>query len=1085
MKPSDKATWPDVEPDVNLDPRRPGDLLFLLAAAAMRATPRLDENTEEYATAADAEEVSACVARVAAHLDELLSEPGDPPDASWLSSCSTASLASRALRAVEVSDDWADPLRTKLDAALSNVRTQLDGRRNSWLIAGRSARMRERFGPDCLPWSMFLGGGAATWLAEAARRPPEEVAVDAWCDGDLDAADSETLRGALSDDPVLRAAYRSRVLDQLDPVEIGWDADDGSPVASVPVPHVTDDATIEVLASSTGTRWQLPWRDIPVELASDDDPGPLGEQMLSPLAVRVIDGRTRAALETLDHLLRLRSIPSGRPDSTTHRDATFAAVAHLRSAGVRAVLSAAQETFERGLLNSAAPPELHQILELRMLLEEADISWDDMDLTLEICHLDEELRHFGPAFLLLKHDDYEALVEDHHPDHDAWWGVGLALDRGAPAADVEEALRRHLAASAEQHAPREHNDAADADTRPEPYRPSLGDLDRVRRMRELLNQAPPPREVVPQHWSADRGQRIGIADDRRPDDGNDDNRPCRWLEHGLLQTMLRAVREPPESRGGFFEDNQRSMGMVEDRVVPGRVALLLAFPGESVGTVVELRLTHNPNGPWTPDTWLGQRAYDGIRRAFFAVSRLTADGQPRYPLREHGMQLIAPKRGLAGLEGESLALPLAIAMASLWSDTPLPPDFAATGRLIDTPNAVAIAPVASVLDKSRGLGGHWGAAESRPRLFVHPDNACEVDPRAASAVPVATLVEALEALAINLSQVRYEQPVGVAARLAELNRLVQDVQDQNLHEFANRMGGTDPWMLLGDRMRALVSSLATERGVLPSQLDNGRVQAALALTHAGDHRAADLVLEPIGDGPETPVWIRAHRNIVALGVAIDDEDFDHCGRLSATLDSEAEELQGEHRELLLGRIRGTQGRAWMHARQLDPAISLLQTAVDLHGSSLNIGERGRSRIYLAAALRLAGRLDAAEEELLRSLEDLLGDETRPNERSYQRQTLVFHQYEAARLALAQGRTDVAIEAAQRALVETQYYGPWPKIGVLRTLAQAQRAAGDEAAAEQTVQRLRAACEEAPWDAEFYVRFLSEAQGSYRTDGEIY
>jgi tetratricopeptide (TPR) repeat protein len=263
-----------------------------------------------------------------------------------------------------------------------------------------------------------------------------------------------------------------------------------------------------------------------------------------------------------------------------------------------------------------------------------------------------------------------------------------------------------------------------------------------------------------------------------------------------------------------------------------------------------------------------------------------------------------------------------------------------------------------------------------------------------------------------------------------------------------------------------------------------RTMAALAYTHAGDHDAAAAALHQLEPSDELPLALRGLSLIVELGLQIDQQNWPKCHELSEQLEEMCRRMPASESALILGRALGVRGRALLHQRQLDPAILLLQRAVEEHQQHLP-RELGRSRCYLAMAYREAGELERALETLARAAQDL-DHYTKSYSIPYYLTSRLYWLYERARTLFGLGRYQEAIEDAMEALKEATWRGWWPRAGIMRTLVWAHRRAGQPEKASELVQEMERLAEHAPPYGQALAQALvSEARGDAGTRGEVY
>jgi hypothetical protein len=319
-------------------------------------------------------------------------------------------------------------------------------------------------------------------------------------------------------------------------------------------------------------------------------------------------------------------------------------------------------------------------------------------------------------------------------------------------------------------------------------------------------------------------------------------------------------------------------------------------------------------------------------------------------------------------------------------------------------------------------------------------------------------------------------------RRAELQQLITHAEEHQIQPYSGPE--RDPWLVLGDRIRILVRSLAGDLRNEPYLLDKGRAMAALAFTHGGDDAGASEMLADLEQHGDDHPFTRVFGQIVALDRLIDRDDWAASQQLEASLSQSLQTLGPKIRPPLMGRALGTLGRALMHRRALDQAVPVLQAAVSEHEAALAF-EVPRSRVYLAMALRMAGHHEEALRQLDLAFAGFAAKET--FSQPYLESCLMYWHYERARLLVETERPDEAVYHGREALAEAAWRGPWPKLGILRTLAWSERARGEEAAARGRIAEMETVSR-AIGDVDtrrFAEGLIEEARGPFRRDGQVY
>jgi hypothetical protein len=721
-------------------------------------------------------------------------------------------------------------------------------------------------------------------------------------------------------------------------------------------------------------------------------------------------------------------------------------------------VAAAARVFDLGSDDDDACSWAECLLALRVALEAVSMTQDAPTLVDALARADVALEPFGSATLLVGDEAYGRITSAFPVDDTVWWGSRAALSQRVSTDRLREKLRTispravvtpirpvsepvWLAAAA-------HRDLSTsieglATCAPEDLR---GHFDRV--MSELART------------------------------------PCPWLRQDLRRVMDRVASSRP-ALGWRIDAIEEALAPA-----PGRVPLLLYLPELHQGVVLELRLSIRDDGLWSSAPVLRPMARDAIRSAYLAVSACADARRAREDLEKHSVELVGPPAVLAGLrsvDGTSLALPAALAFASLWLGRAPASDVAATGGLSLRASTVFVDPV--------GASG-WGAkcqalsswAEGRAiRLLASVD---QQRPQGAPGVEVVTvrdLDEALDAAGLGLRGVSsWASARSVADDLASLDALFWDLQTQNLARHASQ--SESPWAVLGDRITSLSITLA---GSLPQddpRLRRAAAYAALAYTHAGEMgRIGNLRDVDPGDAPPGIAVVVLLSSLVRC---IGAEQFEGCSALREALEDKLGVVHESERRSLLGVVRGTQGRSFLHDRTLSwkervgQSLPLLRESVS-HHASVHPAEAPRSRIYLAMALR-AGALPEEAEAQLSQARGELDTHTRSWSVPYFHTTLVYWLYERARLDVALGQPRLALDHTASALERADALGFWPALGILRTRAWAFRLLGEGDEAESCVAHmglLRARVPESA--APLMDRIVEEACGLPRLDGEVY
>lgn len=509
--------------------------------------------------------------------------------------------------------------------------------------------------------------------------------------------------------------------------------------------------------------------------------------------------------------------------------------------------------------------------------------------------------------------------------------------------------------------------------------------------------------------------------------------------------------------------------------VPGEVDLLVTVEnGGRVGRLLRVTVKRGEGDPFEHHPELAPIARDAIREAYAAAAAACPSGTPPTLLEDHAF-VVHELLDITAIDGRSLGLPFVLAFASLWLDRPLDADLAATGCVVRGPGREwLVGAVDHVEAKAAAL---YAAADGRGRrLMANPEHEPEIRAFDHEPVLVSTVGEALRSAGLDLpkSNLPGAWP-DRRTRLRAIADLADTIEAQDIQRFT---AWGDPWTLLGDRMALLVHDLADD---VDEQVPRGKVYGALAYIHAGKLDAAAALLRGVAIEHVSPE-IDVVRRIVELDEAIDRSSPERCTELSAALATALAAVPEARRRPLAGLALGTLGRALLHAGDFDAAIPLLEEAVAHHAAHA-LYELGRTRLYLASALRNAGRLAEAREQLEHAERDLEAH-TKTWSRPYCVQCRAFWLYERARLAIIEDDAALAVELAHEAHALVQRQGFWPALGILRVLAWAYRMLGQPDEADLYVARMQA-LDVPPAHHDLRDRLLAEASGLPTPYGEVY
>jgi len=743
------------------------------------------------------------------------------------------------------------------------------------------------------------------------------------------------------------------------------------------------------------------------------------------------------------------------------------AVAHELEAGdLHDRVKRAARVFDEGIDDDDARAWIECIFEIRLALEEFSMGQDAPALIDALACADQALDAFGSAVLLVRDEEFARLSRNLPLDEETWWGKREALEQRVAEARVKQVLSSAVVKADVIPFPAGgRHEQADS---PAIWRAAAANEDVTTLVRGLRSCAP----------SDLRGRFAEVLEALEAT-------PCPWLRRDVKLAVdeLEPIRE---MLGWRWEALREAVAPV-----PGRVPVLLYLPERHEGVLLELRVARSDHGLWSRAEALMPVARDAIRRAHAAVAASSDTRQPRFVLEQHTIDFVGPTRildSLRAIDGTSLALPSAIAFASLWLGRAPAWDIASTGGLEIHPDRIRVTTVGSSgLDaKIRALSS-W-TQPIVPRLLVARAHDETSEDEGVERIAVSDLADALTLADLRLDGASSWAPLGdQATRIAELDRSFHELRTQDLRR--HRISGANPWAVLGDRMQLLATSLVGSLAQDDPRLRQADAYVALARAHAGDMQSVGSLPEA-DDDPSTPPGIATVRLLSSLVRHIGAERFEGCDAIRRALDDKLAALHPTERHSLQGMVRGTQGRSFLHDRRLtlaervSQALPLLEESVSHHERFQPV-EVARSRIYLAMALRTAGRCEEAAEQLDRAGRELESI-TRPWSGAYHQSTRTYWLYERARLNLVMGSPNEALEQTAEALKLVDEQNFWPAIGILRTRAWAFRMLNDPQGAQQCVKQMQRLEKQAPESTRRLIaRIVEEAAGEPRSDGEVY
>jgi len=1010
-----------------------------------------------------------CIAaELDAYLEALTPAPPEDPHAldGWIFGAESVGLAAAAC------ERFGDAVTPAIRAAFARRIERIREDARAWpaptwdcaLVAAQT-----RLGaPGVVPWTEIRSRYAQGRLVAAEV---DDAAIEAWVVDALHAEDAEQLRAWVRHEPRWRAAYGAVVRwlgDEIivaaradpqtvhaasDAAELRW----AEPLLSVPVPHRGVGVRFEVLRGHGGVFSRFTdassvafatHADGAVTWADDV----LGE-IRSPL--RLLAPQTPEILhDVADSTAQLAAgtpHPRGLPIA-------LAVTAGLESGLAHDALAEAAHLFATGDDGTGDEPRCAAaVLCTRAALERLGDRLEDehqrvLDVALE--RADAAIGVHADGLLLLDDVVVSDCVGGDAPPAGAWWGRPRELDARVPL----QVLRRELERA-----------------RPGPSHAAEGGVVLSFEPRRVEARVLSIRAAeVPAEYRVAAADSAGcvsaLAELESIDPGNAQafdtaHRTLLRLCLGTaglwrnpeLAPRVRRVRDRHPSRASELDVIERWLSPQ-----PGAV-IIPAVRENGQGIVLEARVRFAPGVGLGR---LGRVAHDAVARAFAALVESSPTG-PRHLLEDHAIEIIGD---VDLLEGASLALPIALAMASLWLDAAIPADLAASGDLGGRDRA-EVRPVDGIGAKAETLDRE----ASTTRMLCSAEQAPHASRGHVTAVPVTTLGEALAVAGLELARATFEPAWrDVQARLLALQQWVDAVKYQDLLEFS---ASTEPWFALAERMRLIIESLAATVG--QRELLDARIHCALAFTHAGAPRAARAVLQTAGRDESMPPPFCLICDVVDLGVCVDEGEWASCAAIMERLDAELDAAPPYVRDAVYGMARGSQGNALLHLADPEAAARRHSEAVTFHAKH-QVRELARSRVHLAAALRVLGRPLDALAELERAEQDLA--KAREHSVAYANTTSIYLDYERARALVDMGLGLEAHVAATRALQRCDG-AFWPRLGILRTLAWAHRLLGDTRSVEACLEHM---CRlDVKHDVALRDRLVAEAEGPPTPRGEIY
>ncbi len=388
-----------------------------------------------------------------------------------------------------------------------------------------------------------------------------------------------------------------------------------------------------------------------------------------------------------------------------------------------------------------------------------------------------------------------------------------------------------------------------------------------------------------------------------------------------------------------------------------------------------------------------------------------------------GHELVVSSAG-TGVDGRSLGVALAAALVSCWSGRAPRSDVAATAALSTQGELETIAGLEAKLD---------ALAHSYPRVrrvvvarAQQPLEATEL--AGITLVRHDTIEDALGELGLSLAEV-----TGELLPASDAERLVGELPSVHSVDYA-----AEEWREHALRARLL----ATHAGVHEEQRLVARAFGVLFHLHAGDEAEAKELSSSLSDEAveSLPAAVGAWVWFIKASAAIDNGALANGRAWAERACHLAETTSGKDRRDVLGRARGTLGRALMHAGEDEAAVPLLRSAAEHHQAELR-REAARSWNTLAIALRRAGRYEDALDALAHASRAIANE---PGEKGSATSILFMH-YERGRTFFDLGRFDEA--RTELELVRQRSDSDYPRVGCLRYFAAIDASRGEGSASE--------------------------------------
>ena len=483
---------------------------------------------------------------------------------------------------------------------------------------------------------------------------------------------------------------------------------------------------------------------------------------------------------------------------------------------------------------------------------------------------------------------------------------------------------------------------------------------------------------------------------------------------------------------------------------------------------------------------LASLAGDALYTAHTALRNLVPKGRTWAGLHDHVVELVGARDvPFDGVNGDDLALPCALALASLWLEQPIRPWVVGTGRLfasgrVKASKAADIAERLTALRETYPAVRGWSAIVPKSRARLRAPQGIRLAPPAG----VRCLSDALEVAGLK----DILNPSQAPTRRVRFDAKAERSSDSRFEPEASVANMNDDTMTPSEQ-------LAVHQPRVDDTIPRTRLQAARYLLQRGFPGPG--VTEASLEQTDLP-WAAELRMADLRQFVADDQQQSAAAMQTAATQVKAlghnDRFLEQTNLVLKGRIHRNLSFFFLHRRDAALALTHAQHAVDAHYRSITARfQVAQSLLACARAHRAIGlRTDDADgarmalREALSLLQETCEWEMN-NHLSFFSQPLfistrMLRDYELGRTHLDLGKPGLAITALLRAKQQAEYDGTWPMVGVLRALVWSYRAIGDSDSANAELGRLNSLSTSG---AVAYSRVREEAQKSYQRNGEVF